>query len=159
MLFCLMVYIHLSFSFWCISWCFFLPFSFSLGNHTRSNNSTSEILSHPSHILASQVFRWCQMPRYVLSERFLHSKRKRAGLRSIPQAVMSGALMLSNLEIFADKFCFRLMTSEWKSKMAMRFFRRHCRGVNYSKWCFMYIQLNIFVLYVDLLFYMHGRAN
>lgn len=99
------------------------------------------------------------MPRYVLSERFLHSKRKRAGLRSIPQAVMSGALMLSNLEIFADKFCFRLMTSEWKSKMAMRFFRRHCRGVNYSKWCFMYIQLNIFVLYVDLLFYMHGRAN
>lgn len=70
------------------------------------------------------------MPRYVLSERFLHSKRKRAGLRSIPQAVMSGALMLSNLDFFADNFCLRLMTSEWKSEMAMGFFKRHCRGVN-----------------------------
>lgn len=97
------------------------------------------------------------MPRYVLSERFLHSKRKRAGLRSIPQAVMSGALMLSNLPL--PRVFFRFMTSEWKSQMAIRFFKRHCRGVNYSKWCFMYIQLNIFVLYVDLLFYMHARAN
>ena len=79
---------------------------------------------HPSHICNIPA---SQMPRYVLSERFLHSKRKRAGLRSIPQAVMSGALMLSNLEFFAEKFCLRLMTLEWKSEMAMRFFRRLCR--------------------------------
>ena len=65
------------------------------------------IPGHPCRIPASRV-RLC--PRHVLSERFLHSKRKRAGLRSIPQAVMSGALMLSNLPL-QRVFLLRLMKS------------------------------------------------
>lgn len=66
---------------------------FHINNINNTHHSKSTKISHPAFSIP------ILQPCHVFSERFLHSSRSRAGFRSMPQAVMSGALMLSNLGI------------------------------------------------------------